>query len=187
MLTDDKIRELILSFHSYHPYRLNGERNPSFNSEDGRILDLKNPKAGGHKKAVEHYKRSLCSALPKVVDVAARKAIGAIVPSHEAGKLSVGLLEVMKHVAAELKFTFEPNPLKRTATVDKLTDGGDRDKEVHLRSIQVVNGAVRKGAFVVLLDDVSTSGNSILACEELLLAAGAELVLKIAMAKTSHA
>ena len=185
-LTQDEIRETIFQLHDYHAYKINGEKNPQFDKNSGRILDLKNPKCGGYVSAVAYYQKDLASRLAKRSGLKTWTLVGAVVPSHEAGKDSPGLSAIMTYLAQQFPIKFPPNPLLRVTTVDKLTAGGNRSKEVHLDSIIVQPKTVQKGSMVILLDDVSTSGNSIYACEELLLSAGAAIVLKIALAKTKQ-
>jgi predicted amidophosphoribosyltransferase len=55
-----------------------------------------------------------------------------------------------------------------------------------LDSIKVVKPDLIKGRRVLLLDDVKTSGNSLIACKELLLKAGAKEVVMVALGRTTH-
>jgi predicted amidophosphoribosyltransferase len=74
--------------------------------------------------------------------------------------------------------------LERTKRIAKLAHGGDRSEEVHLNSVAVADASLIKGKDVLLLDDVTKTGNSLRACEKILLAAGAESVTCVTMGKT---
>ena len=74
--------------------------------------------------------------------------------------------------------------LVRARHFDKLAHGGDRSIDVHLKSIVVVHEELIEDEEVLVLDDVTTSGNSLEACKQLLLQAGARRVQKLALGKT---
>jgi predicted amidophosphoribosyltransferase len=58
---------------------------------------------------------------------------------------------------------------------------GERNIIKHLNSIEVVNQHLIKGQIVILLDDVCTSGNTLAACTQLLMEAGAAEVKQYAL------
>ena len=91
----------------------------------------------------------------------------------------------MRHIRQSYNIRNSRNPLLRHTTIEKLSHGGDRDEQVHLDSIRVVGNFIPKGAKVLLIDDVTTTNNSMNACAELLYDAGAGLVVKVALAKTA--
>ncbi len=76
--------------------------------------------------------------------------------------------------------------LVRHKSIAKKATGGDRSIEVDLNSIRVEDADCIKGKRVLLLDDVTTSGNSLLACRRLLLQAGAADVKMVALGRTTH-
>jgi len=57
---------------------------------------------------------------------------------------------------------------------------------VHLNSISTLKKYVSRGAKTILLDDVTTSGGSLIACQQLLESAGAGEIIAIALAKTTE-
>ena len=92
-------------------------------------------------------------------------------PSHEAGRdnsnsptarLAKGLVKSNNLIDAT-------NCIQRFRTIQKLAKGGDRNLEVHVNSVHIVNPELIKGKTVLLLDDVMTTGNSLRACRKLLL------------------
>jgi predicted amidophosphoribosyltransferase len=156
----------------YQPYRKHGEKNPNFNVYSGFLLDLKENQTG----AVERFHTSLEKIVAPDIPVA-------IVPSHDPAKTTSGLRALAQKLAASDRID-ATSCLVRTKKIDKLAHGGDRSIEVHLASIVVANPKLIQGRDVLLLDDVTTSGNSLEACRQLLMKAGANRVQKLALGKT---
>ena len=74
--------------------------------------------------------------------------------------------------------------LNRSRKIDKLATGGCRSKEVHFESIDVDHTMSVNGEFVLLMDDVTTTGNSLYACKDILINHGAENVEMFALGKS---
>lgn len=73
--------------------------------------------------------------------------------------------------------------LNRNNSIEKLAMGGLRSKEVHLQSVQTLQDVDITNDIVLLMDDVTTTGNSLYACREILLERGAEIVEMFALGK----
>lgn len=73
--------------------------------------------------------------------------------------------------------------LRINQSIDKLAWGGNRSKEVHLKTISTMNEVDIIGDIVLLMDDVTTTGNSLYACREILLERGAKCVKMFALGK----
>lgn len=73
--------------------------------------------------------------------------------------------------------------LKRSRSISKLATGGSRDLSVHMQSIDTVEDMDISGDIVLLMDDVTTTGNSLYACREILLNRGAVNVEMFALGK----
>ncbi|WP_417391994.1 ComF family protein [Gimesia sp.] len=162
--------------YDYKPYWIYDDfgskrRNPDFDSDSGLVLDLKDKKD----KGVDCFFDKLDSCVNNSVPIA-------IVPSHDPSKRSTGIKKVAKKLADNGRID-ATSCLKRTRKIEKLANGGSRAIEVHLDSIVVVNSHLIEGKDVLLLDDVTTSGNSLAACEQLLIEAGANRVQLYAFAK----
>jgi predicted amidophosphoribosyltransferase len=110
----------------------------------------------------------------------------AVVPSSEQGKLSTGTATIAKLLVKNQSFDDLVHALERTKTVRPKHKGGDRSTLRDRNSIKVRDGytAMIKGKTVLLIDDVTTSGNSLNACGQFLIDAGARKVEKIAFAQT---
>ena len=184
MISDDEIRGNKYFLYDYHKYRMpSGDVNPNKDRMTGLILDLKDDECRGHASAVQIFGKRLSNDLDEFLSED-EPVWATMVPSHEAGGLSTGLALVLRQVKARYNIRNGKNLLVRTRTINKLARGGDRSVAVHLDSIDVVDGGFPTDAKILLLDDVMTTGNSLMACEQLLYKAGAGLVIIIALAQT---
>jgi predicted amidophosphoribosyltransferase len=183
--TDEFLRTDIVPLGPYHPYKIDGERNPCFDGRSGRILDIKNPKANGHQGAIAAFTQELLAEIPHLVGKNDRVVCG-VVPAHAKGEYSAGLAEILRRVSGEYaNLQVHPDLLTRTQTIAKLTGGGSRNMSVHTGSISVKRGVVTRGAKVLVLDDVTTTGGSLRACRHLLQGEGAGLVVAVVLGKTT--
>jgi len=123
--------------------------------------------------AFQFFLPSLVRAIPVGWDVAA-------VPSHKAGGAS-GIQQLAAAFASTVGAKDLTGALSRSKTIMELHNGGDRSAETHFRSV-AVKCSVR-GRRIVLLDDVTVTGYSLLACRTLLLKAGATRVKMLALAR----
>jgi predicted amidophosphoribosyltransferase len=107
-----------------------------------------------------------------------------VVPGHDPDKKGKGLPTLAARLASKGKRTDASSVLVRTTKIVKLANGGDRSEEVHAKSISVANAQLIKGKDVLLLDDVAKTGNSLRACQKLLMSAGARSVECATIGKT---
>lgn len=158
----------------YYRYKINGEKNPKWNAFCGFVLDLKDKKASG-----------LLYFFKRVNPLIAKDVVICTVPSSDPEKTQTGirLLALQLCSAGRLDGT---GCLVRTRKVEKASHGGPRSVGLHLDTIRVSNEHIIKDAEVLLLDDVTTTGASIFACQRLLLDAGAGIVKSFALAKTGR-
>lgn len=158
----------------YYPYR-NGT-NPMFNSFSSNILKLKDEDIVG----VIHFLQScsgwLIGDFQTVVTI----------PSHDPLKKETGIKTFARFFAQQNNLVNGTECLKRSQKIDKLSHGGNRNVDVHLSSMFVEQINIIEGKKVLLLDDVTTTGNSLLASRQLLFQAGAMSVCMCALAKTSN-
>lgn len=145
----------------------------NYPSYSGRILDLKQGQAHAIKTFAELLERDLGDFF----------AI-ATVPSHDPEKPSAGLIGLAATLAANGDRIDASGCVIRIEKIDKLAHGGDRSIGVHLRSITIVNPELIQGQEVLLIDDVTKTGNSLFACRKLLLDAGARHVRCVALGRT---
>jgi len=86
----------------------------------------------------------------------------------------------------------EGNFIDGTKVIERIKDrrpyhlGGDRDYATELASLGITNTELIKGKVILLLDDVTTTGNSFEAAKTLLLSHGAKQIVPFAIGRTSN-
>lgn len=166
----------IAVFGDYLPWgvhKANGGDSSSYPAYSGRILDLK----GKNKAAVAHFAGMIEPELRGGIVIVT-------VPSHDPAKGSGGLGLLAAALADRQGRVNGAECLVRKEKIVKLAHGGDRDKSVHLKSVIVARPSLIRGRDVLLVDDVAKTGNSLEACRELLLKAGARTVECAVIGKT---
>ena len=108
----------------------------------------------------------------------------AVVPGHDPAATVSGLRALGREVARRHNRIDATAALARTVKIEKLSQGGSRDASVHEASIRVRDASSVVGKAVILLDDVTTSGNSLNVCRSKLLDCGARRVKMLAIGKT---
>lgn len=168
--------DVVIHFGYYRRYRLNdGTVNPDFRSDkiSGLILDVKEKK----EKGLNYFYNELQGEFEKDITIC-------VVPSHEAGVSNQsGIAELARRLASDGRVD-KVDYILRKETIDKLATGGERDVEVQKNSLMVNPNMSITGDVILLVDDVTTSGNSLKACKEILLANGAKRVAMFALGKS---
>lgn len=168
--------EQIMPLYDYHAW--DDGNNPKIDKITNTLIGLKKnrtPSINFFTKVVKSQLLSIVCSEPRVF---------CVVPSHTQNNVSSGMMTIMGNIRAAFGFANEPNLLARTVTVPKAATGGDRSLQHHLDSIAVVNKPFVEGKVVFLFDDISTTGNSMYACKQLLLEAGAQSVVMISFGQT---
>lgn len=164
----------IVVYSNYHKYWLDRERkikNPLFDVFSGKILDLKE----GKESAIYYFYKLINEEICDDVTIC-------VVPSSNAENRQPGIAALGEMLAKNGR-TNKVYYLKRTKSIDKLATGGRREKEVHMKSISTVEEMAVTGDIILLMDDVTTTGNSLYACKEILLSHGAKEVEMFALGK----
>jgi predicted amidophosphoribosyltransferase len=156
----------------YHPYWYRGEKNFRFDDFSKKILDLKEKKQSAINYFYEEINRIVWNHFPI-----------ATIPSSDPLNINTGINQVA-FLLANQGGTNATSCLRRHTAVQKKASGGNRNISIDLDSIKVDNQYLIKGQTVLLLDDITTTGNSFRACEKLLVDAGALKVIKLALGKT---
>lgn len=175
----------------YYPYRVRNDEgdkivNPKFDEKCGQLLNVKgDPANRNYATSVAVFGNQLAKTLKDYAPLTGLASIDiAIIPKSEAGRVSPGLVAVAERLCALDKRFVLPRQqiLTRTKTIEKLANGGNRAKHIHHHSINVT--LPRTGRAVLLLDDIGTTGNSIMACTELLYVAGVARVFPVVLGRT---
>ena len=105
------------------------------------------------------------------------------VPSHDP-HFQNGITMLAKNLCKQSdKFIDITAAVKRIQFVDSFCKTNNRNSIILINSIKIDKSLV-KGANILLLDDISTSGTSLLTIEKMLIAAGAASVTLMALAQT---
>jgi predicted amidophosphoribosyltransferase len=107
-----------------------------------------------------------------------------VVPSHKAGNENTSGISILAQRLAASGRINGVNYLIRTKDVDKKALGGSRKRDVDENTIEVNNNAKVTGSVILLVDDVTTSGNSLKVCKDKLLESGAERVAMFAIGQS---
>jgi predicted amidophosphoribosyltransferase len=159
----------------YQPCTREYEADFDFTKYTSRIWDLKkcNP------SVIEDFTDCISSNLNDDFDCIL------VVPPHQMGEYNSGIKVLAQKLAYKKNLIDATSCLIRHRTINKLTTRGNRSLETHLQSIQVVNHEIVKDNKLLLIDDVSTTGNSLKACQEFLESKGAKSVKSFVLAKTT--
>lgn len=156
----------------YHPKR-NGT-NPNFDDFSQNVLNLKDFDNKSIQSFYENCLRWLNEEFDSIV----------IVPSHSPLKTRSGIKLLAKKIAKKKGWSDSTECLERTHEIEKLSFGGNRDIDVQLDSLRVKQIDEIKEKKVIIIDDVTTSGNSLKASKIKLEEAGASEVYMFAIGKT---
>lgn len=111
----------------------------------------------------------------------------AIVPTHNPAAQNCGLVNIVRRLSAQERID-ATSCLVRIKNIDqqhKFTGTERKRIKRHLDSIEVRNESLITSKVVLLLDDIVTTGTSLMACKKLLLDAGASEVICLALGKAT--
>lgn len=167
----------------YHKYWIHNDygkmANPGFDDFSSKILHLKNSSID----SIEYFSQRLDNIFGAKGNNLGLQIVLCCVPSSSIEDPNNGVKAVIKKISGPDRIDGS-SCLVRTIAIQKLSLGGDRSKEIHYKSIKCINTHLIINKLVVLLDDVTTSGNSLNACREILLKAGAKEVICVALGMT---
>ena len=163
-----------LSF--YHPYK--GGNNDKFNQNSKMILDFKQ----GNDLGVTYWAPKVSQHLSLIK----KPFYLATVPSSTAGKEHPGFAKLFSKLKEKHNLLNDKgNLLERKSSIPKLASGGNRSKATQLQTMSAIKPK-HKNLPVVLIDDVTTTGNSLNASIELLMEAQYDIIAVVALGKTQH-
>lgn len=106
----------------------------------------------------------------------------AVVPTHQAFQ-AFWPLRTLAQRLAETGRIDATSCLVRHTTIRRIVFGGPSTRALHRQTIQVKDAELIRGQRVLLLDDIAKSGASLIACREMLLEAGADVVQSVALGR----
>ena len=161
----------------YQPYHKG--KNKAFNHISGMLLSFKK----GEDKSIQFW---LGRIERELINQLQTKAFYiATVPSSTKGNKHLGFEKLIPKLSGKFDILNEKrNLIKRDKTIEKLANGGSRAIGVHINSLSVRTTEVA-GKNVVLIDDVTTSGNSMRAAISKLERAGYNVIFAMALGKTA--
>jgi len=143
----------------------------------GKILDIKQDREPG----VIYFKPLVIDLVRSIIQEHDIDGI-VMIPSHETGKYSNSICKLINAVTDEVGCEDLHDALYRSETIIKSSMGGERSLTTHIRTIKPVLELIR-GKNIILMDDVVTTGSSMLACEYILNKSKAKSVTCLALAR----
>jgi predicted amidophosphoribosyltransferase len=108
----------------------------------------------------------------------------AVIPSHDPNKQESGITQVARKLARNRNISNITDCLQRTVNRGKLSSGKNRSLKINIDSLKVTAPERIENKNILLLDDVTTTGNSLRAGAILLNESGASSVVLLALART---
>ncbi len=165
----------IKNFYPYHPVRYRGSFNLRHKGMSELIIELKNKDGFAIRELVGY----IIDRVPEVDVICS-------VPSSNAEDTNNGIKIASRIIAQKLNIIDGTDCLYRTRTRPKSCSGNRSDVYSQTSTLAVTNKHLISGKTVLLLDDVTTSGTTLVACASMLKQAGAKTILKYAIGATVY-
>lgn len=177
-------RHKIWYLDNYHPYRQQGVRNWRFDEASSVMLRFKR----GDSEAIGWYLLKMLGKYGRkkyyrdIIESPETRFVA--IPGHSADNQDSSVHKLARMLSAYYCQEDFSRCLNRKYTVAKLSSGGNRAVMMHYRSIMADENMDVAGKTIFLLDDIVTTGNSLIAGQKILLEAGAAKVYPLAMGRT---
>ena len=154
--------DYILYLHDYYPVR--SEKHDLLSK---MILSFKD----GNDFAIKQFAVEMCEAMRQRYSdgqLDLKNTIICIMPAHEASEYSKGLVEVADHIISYFGMIDGRYLIRRVHAHEKVSKGGNRSIRNQLDSLEINQEYQITGKDIIVLDDITTTGNSISAAIALL-------------------
>lgn len=175
-----KTQDGIFYLYDYYPTRFVEHRGIS-----EKIIAFKN----GNTDAIDYF----CRVMKDVLDERFKDNLSGlgeytvcIMPAHDRGMYSVGLRLLARFLVDAYGMTDGIELVQRIKTHDRNANGGDRSIAGQLQTLAIDDRYAVADKKILILDDVTTSGNSILAVKRLLTDRGNNWFVSIALGRTTY-
>ena len=112
------------------------------------------------------------------------------VPGHEkTSNVSNGVSDIVNMVYLKSNFTLRNTIIQRSYNVDKKATSSSKrnnDYRIDMQSLNIEHGFNVEGKSIIVIDDITTSGSTLIACKNILMNAGAKEVVLVALGKTKE-
>lgn len=167
---------------AYHKYWINKKdkiKNEDFDQHSKKLLDFKE----AQRYTIGYFSKIILEGIDK-------SKIYAVVciPPHKPGNLNFSEVLVNDLCSKNSNFINGNGCLVRIKEIDKKATGGNRDESVDLESIILKNSEVLLNHDILLIDDVTTSGNTFSACKKIIKKSGVNYgaIFCLALGKTAN-
>ncbi|MHB8405294.1 MAG: phosphoribosyltransferase family protein [Gammaproteobacteria bacterium] len=185
MANHDSVND-IYWIYPYHKYWLMKgiRRNQAFDATSALLLDSKKREGRKFATAVQFLTRAIGRFITNECG-STKPMFVAIVPSSSANKWSQGITDAVDALRGQGKIYNAEQMLRRHTSVPKAATGGARGVEIHKGSIEVMETTGTKKRPVIIVDDITTTGCTLIACRDLLRAVGYKSIIALAIGKTA--
>jgi len=171
----------------YHPKH--GRQYKDMDSFSIMILDIKKDvsKLKPQSKAYRYYKTAIEYFTDQLRSILSEREefVICVMPTHVVGRAPSGIREIAKRLCHP-PIIDGTDVLTRAFEIPQKARGGSRDLGKEIESLAISNKDIIKDRQVLLLDDVTTSGTSLMAGRYKLKNAGAKIVAMFALGQTTY-
>jgi predicted amidophosphoribosyltransferase len=184
-------RTKIFKCGNYHPFNIQGQKNPNCDQVSRLMMDFKDPTNRNYQNAVGHFTKLIIAHLPRItygkVPIIGYDFIVTVAPSHSKDGTSDALNAVARKVCQNFpRWTYTQVLRRHTTVLSSHKQGGNRNLATHIQSMEVTLPAIVQGTRVLVIDDVTTSGSTLTACHQLLMGAKTLDTIAIALLETTY-
>lgn len=165
----------------YYLYEYYPKRSKLHDFESEQVLEFKH----GNIRAIDKYCQSMKEAMQYQYSAQVLKdCYVCIMPSHSAGEYSFGLKRLAAYLCEYYGMTNAFDMIIRVKSHEKSSQGGSRSIASHIDSLRFNDKYDVEGKSVIIIDDVTTTGNSIAAVRNILKTHHVAIAYAQAIAKT---